>query len=340
MPELNEILLISLQLPADIDDEALVSGRHHARGEEEPPTHMSHAIHLFNLSKITSEIKYVLHSISRNTLSYAYPAIRDLSEWQTNIAHRLDDWASRIPQQDSSQDYIVKLCLTRYYSVKMLLLRPSPGIPHPTPEALRECYSNAISATRLFNELYKRNMLIYSWMTFHSIMLSTITMFYCIWTVPEIAHETKLDALMADLRAASNILSATGEHWSGARRSRDLLDELASNTIRRIIELRSHTPESSEPYQQGTTSNISDNTLTNNSAHDMSKFDEHVQQSLYPSAGSHFSFSSFAQVADPVASLFDDRVGFGSSGFLAEGVDVDVLMREVFEGFIPAYTRF
>ena len=61
-------------------------------------------------------------------------------------------------------------------------------------------------------------------------------MLYCIWNVPSVTRTTKLETLMADLKSASVILSALGEHWFSAKRSRDLLDELSTTTIRWLIE--------------------------------------------------------------------------------------------------------
>ncbi len=56
--------------------------------------------------------------------------------------------------------------------------------------------------------------------------------------MPTIARETKLDILMADLKASSNILSAAGEYWVEAKRSREVLDELAEGLIRWLVERR------------------------------------------------------------------------------------------------------
>jgi hypothetical protein len=43
---------------------------------------------------------------------------------------------------------------------------------------------------------------------------------------------------MADLKSASGILSALGEHWFEAKRSRVLLDELTQTTITWLIEIQ------------------------------------------------------------------------------------------------------
>ena len=126
----------------------------------------------------------------------------------------------------------------------MLLLRPSPAIPHPSHESLKLCQHSALAVIRNFDELYNKNCLPYTWPTVHSVFLATISMLYCIWHVPSITRATQLDTLMADLKSASGVLSALGEHWFSAKRSRDLLDELSQTTIRWLIdlELKQKTP--------------------------------------------------------------------------------------------------
>jgi hypothetical protein len=118
----------------------------------------------------------------------------------------------------------------------MLLLRPSPAIPHPSHESLKLCQHSALAVIRNFDDLYNKNFLPYTWPTVHSVFLATISMLYCIWHIPTISRATQLDTLMADLKAASGVLSALGEHWFSAKRSRDLLDELSQTTIWWLID--------------------------------------------------------------------------------------------------------
>lgn len=202
---------------------------------------MPFTIHLFKLAKINSEIKYVANSIVRETPTspgYANPTISNIMEWQTNVRQQLDDWASGIPTGEE-QDYQIRVtCQIRYHSIRMLLLRPSPAIPKPSPECLKMCYDSACRSIRLYDELYKNNFLVHSWMTFHGLILSTITMIYCIRAVPAIACIAELEALVSDFGASLSILSATGEHWPGAKRCRDILHDLSATTIRWVQEAR------------------------------------------------------------------------------------------------------
>lgn len=228
------------------------------RQESEGPTSMSSAIHLFKLAQINSEIKYILHSISHKAPPYSYPNVPDVLAWQTDVLSRLATWAEDIPQFSGERIYITKLCEIKYHGVITLLLRPSPAIPSPSVRSLRSCYDSAVASIRLYDQLYKQDLLVYTWVTVHSIFLSTITMLHCIWTVPEIAARIQIDSLIADLKAGSNVLSATGEHWSEAKRSRDVLDELSGATVRWILESKSNA-RSAEISVQADNHNTSNN---------------------------------------------------------------------------------
>lgn len=204
---------------------------------------MSSSIHLFKLAQLNSEIKYILHSISRKAPPYAYPNIPDILQWQNDMIARLERWYEQIPQFTGHWRYMTLLCEIKYHGVAMLLLRPSPAIPTPSIESVKSCYESSISSLRLYDQLYKADMLVYSWVTVHSIFLTTITMLHCIWTLPEASGVLKLDVLMADLKTSSNVLSATSEHWSEAKGSRDVLDELSGTTVRWVIESRARSSE-------------------------------------------------------------------------------------------------
>lgn len=193
---------------------------------------MAYAVHFFKLARINSEMKYVLHSVSRDTPSYAYPAVRDILQWQTTMNTQLDEWYAGIPQQSTMHsDYGELLCKTQYHTMKMLLFLPTPGIPQPRPESLRHCYESSLNAIKQFRELYAKDMLVYNWSTCHAVILHAFCLIYCVTTVAQLRAEASAETLLTSIRAASDILSATGEYWAGAKRSRDLLNELASRTL-------------------------------------------------------------------------------------------------------------
>lgn len=193
---------------------------------------------LFRLAQLNSEIKYILHSITRDVPRYTYPQIPDIDAWQTDLHCRLQAIFDEIPAFDSDNHHLLILCQIKYHEIVMLLFRPTPRIRTPSKDALNQCHRSAEAAIQLWKELYDSDRMSYSWVTIHSVCLSAITMLYCIWMIPETAATTKIDVLTSTMRASSNILSAAGEHWSEARRSRNKLDDLTAATIRWLVDLR------------------------------------------------------------------------------------------------------
>ncbi|TVY15564.1 Positive regulator of purine utilization, partial [Lachnellula arida] len=280
-----------LRLPADVDDHNLSATSIRRRREGEPPTHMSCAIHLFKLAQINSEIKYICHSVSQKLPPYSYPNIPDILEWQKDIVVRLESWKQQIPQFTDERIHMTRLCERKYHKIIMLLHGPSPAIPKPSLESSKACYQSAVADIRLYSQLYKQDLLTYSWVTVHSIFLSTLTMLHCIWTVPEITVGAQIDDLVAILKAGSNVLSATGEHWSEAKRSRDVLDGLSVPTIRWLLEHKARSTQ------------IETNTESNHQG--LSQCSE--QAARVDSTGDLEGLSSILSFAQPAGLNFDGQ---------------------------------
>lgn len=244
---------------------------------------------------------------------------------------------------------MTKLCEIKYHGIMMLLLRPSPAIPNPSIDSLTSCYESAVASIRLYDQLYKDDLLVYSWVTIHSIFLSTITMLHCIWTVPEVSAQVKLDVLMADLKAGSNVLSATGEHWSEAKRSRDVLDELSGTTVRWIIESRARGAEISPPA--GHMRRAAGSSGGNVSANTGRPQDQPVQYTDSQSLGNYEQNQEIEFNQPQGLDLNQDSQEFGShfyiplfgDGNLTDQIDftnpaaVNAIMHGVFTDFQPIY---
>lgn len=194
---------------------------------------MSSAIHLFKLARFNSEIKCVLYCVDRQYPPYTQPVITDSERWKVDILKRLSEWRSAIPpfRQDSQFYHISLLCEIRYHELVMLVLRPSPRFNAPDRDSLQGCFSSAVECSKLYHKLYSLNSLQYGWVSVHSLFLCVIVILYCAWTPGVIADETDFSALMIALKSSSNVLSAMGEHWPEAKRSRDILDHISTTFI-------------------------------------------------------------------------------------------------------------
>ncbi|CAJ0553297.1 Ff.00g118090.m01.CDS01 [Fusarium sp. VM40] len=319
-----------LRMPIGLSDEQLASP--YQQQTAELPGEMAFAIHLFKAAKLNSEIKYIAQSITRDSPRYAYPRVVDINEWQSIMLRQLDEWASQIPGLDNpSELYLRTTCQIRYHGLRMLLLRPSPGIPKPSNEALVQCHKSAHECIQLFDQLYKKDLLVHSWTTFHGLVLSTITLLYCIKVVPEITRSTEVDVLMASLSISLSVLSATGEHWSGAKRSRDILDELGKSTIRYV---RENNSRQDGPVRRSTSRangiGVDPTALSRDVLEGPDLTDTHVETSLMDTN------DTMGFMQNP----FDDSL-FGDSfaGYFeqTDSINVDNIVRELFQDFIPTY---
>ncbi|CAK7208628.1 hypothetical protein SEUCBS140593_000237 [Sporothrix eucalyptigena] len=378
-----------LRLPMDVDDDEValaggprqgVNNNNNTNTPISPSTTttpMTFAIHLFKLAKLNSEIKYVANSVVRSAPSYAYPPVADIHAWRTNLLGQLDEWASAIPNPGNSESYLHTMCQLRYHALRMLLLRPSPAIPNPSHDCLRACYDSAVISLRLLHQLYRRNMLVHSWITLHTLVLSTITVLYCLQGVPALAREIELDTVMSDVGAGLAILSATGEYWTSAKRCRDILEGLTRTTMSWVKNLGSplqHQQPPMNPHQHDLT-----NIITQRLRPDMT--DGLPGTAGGDAGGGGGGMAGFGMDLDPsiahlhrgamTPSLMDVHTshaaeshghdvwgsgnsgggGAGSGGSLIDQLDinaaqgdtsvnVDTMMRALFEDYISNYTAF
>lgn len=253
-----------LRMPAELEDDELQTDLMSMPSRSRSvPGPLACSRVLFELALLNSEIKYILHSISRNVPRYTYPQVPDVEAWQADLHERLQAVISRIPPFADAHTHLKPLCQLQYLEIVMLLFRPSPRIRKPSQAALLECQRSAESQLRVFRELYDSNWLPFSWSSIHSICLAAITLLYCVWSEPSIAATAKIDKLMDDLRVASNLLSAAGEHWPEARRSRDHLEQLSSATVRWLLDLHTtyRPPSTAQPQRQRASGQVDQGTF-------------------------------------------------------------------------------
>ncbi|KNG47228.1 c6 transcription factor [Stemphylium lycopersici] len=305
-----------LRLPQDIDDETFTA----ANATPNPPRSISISIHLFKLAKITSEFKYVANSIVHSAPAYAYPPISDMAAWQLDMLDRLDHWNADLPQHVCDDSYMKTLCEVRYHTMKMLLLRPSPAIPMPSQASLTACHASARQILRLFSRLNRQQLLVYDWLTLHGIVSSTITMLYCTRSVPDIARNTDTEDLMSDMNINLSILSSMGEHWTGARRARDVLEDLGTATLRWVRSLETREERVVDSFSDG-------HATTNHTAVDGAALGGNGAVDSNPPNNLHID-----------ASIWSDA--FDQTNLFGDNMDVDAFMRTLFDGFIPQVDIF
>ncbi|PLB49626.1 hypothetical protein P170DRAFT_510151 [Aspergillus steynii IBT 23096] len=301
-----------LNYPLDVDDDQLKTEHPKPRQSNEPVTNMTSAVHLFKLARFNSEIKCVLYCVDRQYPPYTQPAITDAESWKVDILSRLRQWREDIPRhpETSTWYYMNRLSEIKYHELVMLVLRPNPRFQNPDKASLRECFASAMACSELYHQLYSANSLHYGGISVHSLFLCVMVMFYCVWTPQGIAEEADLDSLMRALKASSDVLSAMGEYWPEAKRSRDVLDRVLMATIRRFTRHTSRTRSS--PTSLDSRSSMAIPSLL---------------PSDHPADGSYVDLSSHSAPPLPMedAGVDDDLFGFQYGGPESSFTSADIL---------------
>lgn len=280
-------------------------------------------MHLFRATKINSEIKYVANSIVQEAPRYAYPPQTDIHGWQNGVQQQLDEWYAKIPSAPQNpNEYMQLVCRLRYHSLCVLLLRPSPAIPKPTAEALVRCHSSATEIIGILDEMYRKNLLFHNWISLHGLVLAVLTLFYCVKAEPQVSRDVQLDGLRSTVSSALSILSATGEHWSAAKRCRTILEHLSKSIIQGLY---SHATASSQPAPSQMRSRSS-----RGQPAAVPRADGVGADVLGITFGDQFANTGMDTLFEPFESMFPGEE-FGN---------MDIMMQSLFQDFIPAGVTF
>ncbi|KAK2616495.1 hypothetical protein QQS21_000537 [Conoideocrella luteorostrata] len=320
-----------LRLPRELDDLDLINNPHSSVACKP----ISYSIHLFRLAKLNSEVKYVANSVVQETPVYAYPAVIDIYEWQLNMMEQIEQWENHIPAGDGSltSQHLGTVCRIRGHILRMVLLRPSPAIPKPRKDAIEKCHTSARETLKLLNKLYVKNTLIHSWLTFHAVVLSTLSVLYCVKMVPGLRQQqTAIPDLMGDLGIMCSILSATGEHWSGARKCRDILDELGRSIMKELMDgAESQSPAREQPLNRRRSRNVprpSSSSVTMTPLSIPSDVDFTSAEAM-----------EFTPMIEPSA-FFDDFLGSGTFSSVIPDEDssnIDEIVRSMFQEYTTPF---
>lgn len=180
----------------------------------------------------------MLYRLARSFNRFPWPT--DLAAWQGNKSQAcrnlLEDARQVIKHQGipggraALQDRTMHSIELKFHQCMILLNRPCPAIPQPSPTALMACYESSIATIRIQSELARFGNMLNSWLTAHAVFVSGITSLYCLWTSPEVRKSTDLDTFLQQADACSKLLTSLSKTWSVAYNAQTKFDQLVQLT--------------------------------------------------------------------------------------------------------------
>ncbi len=195
------------------------------------------ANHFVRVYRLQSEIKHVLyHQLQGATLAYPqanYPV------WFRDIQCRLRTWQDEIPdpsKADPESIYALRSTWDSMWCNAMLLLhRPNPLVPIPSPESLQMCFDISGRTIQAIKTLQREAKASVTWSWVHHLFLAGLTMIYCLWESPEVRKAASIVAVMTSAQDCASTLSALTERFAPAGGCRDAFEGLSAATLKWLI---------------------------------------------------------------------------------------------------------
>ncbi|KAJ6012644.1 hypothetical protein N7522_002999 [Penicillium canescens] len=190
-------------------------------------------IYALRFDRIIAEIKLMIYRVSRAPQRFPWPT--DIPNWQRDVENSCRKLIGEVESRQRSRYMgisqplpllaVQKLQL-RFHQTIMLLYRPSPQVPRPTPEATRACFDSAIEVIRISAELHRFTNMECTWLSAHSLFVAAITTFYCLWTSPAAMASIVPATILERVQKAHDLLEYLSETWSVARDACEKLSRL------------------------------------------------------------------------------------------------------------------
>lgn len=191
----------------------------------------------YQLSRILSDIKLHLYHLPGDSVIFPWPA--NPRTRQLDIQKSLIWWRDQLTEvtfdleQRQSRIWRVKLDI-QFCNAMILLFQPSQVIRHPSEEALKMCFDNALSILHDYQLLHDLHGLHFGWRAVQNIFAAGATLIYSFWTSALVRSTASASDTSRSLRTCSNLLTIGGEWWPSAKSGQTSLNSVADLTIRRL----------------------------------------------------------------------------------------------------------
>ncbi|KAL3462656.1 hypothetical protein BJX64DRAFT_299409 [Aspergillus heterothallicus] len=185
-------------------------------------------IYSLRFDRIVAEIKLMIYRVSRSPRRFPWPDADNLASWQAETENACRTLLEEIQSRQQGQPKVlrgrnplsgvtVQRLEVKYHQCIMLLYRPSPQIPHPSPSAIQACFKSAMQIIQVYADLHRFSNLECSWLSAHSIFVAAITVLYYLWTYPAVSSITSIPESLSRAEIALDLLSYLSKWWSVAQ---------------------------------------------------------------------------------------------------------------------------
>lgn len=237
---------IDVEMPMDLEDEYITSEglKKQPRGEEEPPTPMTGAIHVIKLRRLWSKFANTLyptttkstsnHTTTRQVL--AGDLRQELEAWYAAVPEPVDQASSSALSVFASKawfqlayDHSI-LLLYRHY----ITLPPLPGEEESVAKAFEECAHRSREMCMLYRRLYQNSKIQFTWGSLHILFVGGITYLYCLWKSSRLRRSVRQSDVVNTCMACTTVLVIIAERFKQASTYRDTFETLSEKTIKMI----------------------------------------------------------------------------------------------------------
>lgn len=237
---------IDIELPGQTDStedfnaiqDRIADGQPSRKKIKISPSPYAAAIYSVRFDRINAEIKLMLYRLARSYNRFPWPT--ELTTWQSNKSEAcrnlLEDARQDIKHQGlpggraALQDRTMRMIELKFHQCMILMNRPCPAIPQPSPTALMACYESSIATIRIQSELARFGNMLNSWLTAHAVFVAGITSLYCLWTSIEVRKSTDLATFSQQADSCSKLLTSLSKTWSVAYNAQTKFDQLVQLT--------------------------------------------------------------------------------------------------------------
>lgn len=258
------------------------------------------SIHFFKMRLLQAEIRRTLYLRKREA-----PLTED-DPWFYRMLHAMDSWTRDTPKNDEGSGLSPAWFEGRKNTMIVMMYRPTPQIPNPSPEAAEKCYQAATFNVHLQKAQVEHNLIDITWIFTQAIFMALNTILWSISYI-EIRERHPIEEVQQHVEHVLEAIALCADRWPGVRSAHSLYSNLTAACLRAYDPNSATSPSSTSSRSRAVhvndgapSASTSQHALSPGSTTATSMHGPHSPQSYttYPSA---------APSLKPMPSSFDTR---------------------------------